>query len=264
MAFENTIRVIDIFFKVLTSFVVLAIFAFFVALYSTKASRLVFSDSAVYQDGQRIDKVTTANACDESGSSCLEDVLLLQGDIDLGMLIRLYLTDLSTYSTVCLDSPGGSVPITKRIMAKIRSEKLNTCLARTYTFQLKGNSFKKSHSGCESACAIAFLSGTQRISIGSGLTLNVHASGVNGTTIHTDHLYEYVYPEPSFYCLLDIIKTVPNRTMRSISTEQASMFGVFTRSLGKSVGNRVLSSKDELVLPNLWNLPSCRESVLRL
>lgn len=264
MTFEKTTRFLDIFFKVLTGLVVLTIIVFFVALYSTKASRLVFSDSAVYQDGQRIDKVITAKACDETGTSCLENVLLLQGNMDLGMLVRLYLTDLSKFRTVCLDSPGGSVPITKRIMAMIRSEKLNTCLARTYTFQLKENpSFKKSHSGCESACAVAFLSGIQRISIGSDLTLNVHASGVNGTTIHTDYLYEYVYPEPSFYCLLDIIKTVPNRTMRSISSEQASMFGVFTRSLGKSGGD-VLSATDELVLPNLWNLPNCRESVLRL
>lgn len=132
MTFEKTTRFLDIFFKVLTSLVVLTIIVFFVALYSTKASRLVFSDSAVYQDGQRIDKVITAKACDETGTSCLENVLLLQGNMDLGMLVRLYLTDLSKFRTVCLDSPGGSVPITKRIMAMIRSEKLNLFGAYLY------------------------------------------------------------------------------------------------------------------------------------
>jgi len=124
-------------------------------------------------EGLSLDNVMRADACDKSRRHCVKDVLLIRGMIGLQTyfdLKRLY--QQRTVKTICVDSPGGVVPMAVVIAKWIYANSLSTCMAELYL--LHEFSTQLVNAECHSACPLVLAAGKQRWSLGETPTVGVH------------------------------------------------------------------------------------------
>lgn len=125
-----------------------------------------------------IPKAMMASACTGDKLHCLENVLLIYGEIDEGTKVaieRLAERNPSlAVNSVCLSSPGGNVAVAVWLGRKIKDLKLSTCLADLYAVEGLED-IKKTR--CHSACGWILLSGKKRWQVGHEFSIALHHPG---------------------------------------------------------------------------------------
>lgn len=187
-------------------------------------------------DGTQVEvpQILFANACDENRSNCLNNVLLLQGNISMATVQELQNTNKS--DTVCVTGTGGDFSMAMVIVREIIFRRFNTCLARSFEIKSEQNRpIWIENESCTSNCPWLLTAGRERTVVGLGLKIGIHNSGtivgykfpripVNEedeevrTSIQRKHF--------EFY---DFVKTIPSKTMYYLSDSEVDRYNIFTR-----------------------------------
>lgn len=141
-------------------------------------------DDTVVIDGKETPKVVLADACNHSGTQCINDVVLVKGRINGGSVSALERFMAGRLNQpvkfICFDSGGGDVDYAYDISTRIRKSNLGTCLAERYI--IKGGKEKPLYSPqCGSACNFLLLSSANRVAIGRDFRVISHAAA---NTVH--------------------------------------------------------------------------------
>lgn len=122
-----------------------------------------------------LDKAIIAKACTGDGKTCIDDVILLSGYIDQGMIEKIeVLAKEHQVNTICFATRGGSKEAAIRIGEWINKTHRNTCMAEKYftTGDLIVNAPL-----CASACPYILAMGFERTALGSRFKIGIHSSG---------------------------------------------------------------------------------------
>lgn len=184
----------------------------------------------------KIPKLTLAKACNTQLSECVDDVLLVSGEINTATLKSI--SELSKQSldtdvdTLCLNSIGGSVETANLINEFVVNNNYNTCLASRYIIKDLGenntrNSLNEQvvvkHESCYSACPLVIATAKKRILLGDSFIIGVHSSGYKVfNKLHVDDdgdKYEKFisYEMMPFF---EFTRTVPSKYMYILSEHQ--------------------------------------------
>lgn len=158
--------------------VVLALLLF-VFTYIPLVPRLLGSTQSeavsVGNESTSLDKAIISKACTGDGKTCIDNVLLLSGYIDQGMIERIdYLTNAHKINTVCFATRGGSKEFAIKIGEWINKNHKNTCMAEKY---LTSNDLTIKSPLCASACPYLLAMGVERTALGSNFKIGIHSSG---------------------------------------------------------------------------------------
>lgn len=126
----------------------------------------------------RIDSVVFATACNSDGSTCIDNVLLIRGQIleSTKSALNVFVDEqkIKRNQIVCFDSPGGEVDRAIALGNWIYANGMDTCYAEKYV--LKDGIVIK-NTICNSACPFVFLMGHKRSLVGRRATFKIHHSG---------------------------------------------------------------------------------------
>jgi len=203
-----------------------------------------------------IPKMTIADACNIDLTDCIENVLVISGEINSATLKSL--EELSEDSlkiiphTVCLNSIGGRVENAIMINKFINESGLKTCLASRYRIKDLGKFSKKhssnvivKHKSCYSACPLIIASSESRILLGDSFKLGVHSSGFKiMEKIHVDvEGEEYLKFLPKqMIPFFEFTQTVPSENMYILSDYQVRTSKLFNKYRGARKGNVLFKS----------------------
>lgn len=146
-----------------------------------KDDRLIIkkSDSEIH-----LPKAAIAKACNREATYCIDDVLLILGEIsgttlsDLEELARTHGD--KEISTICFDSRGGNTAKSSVLGERILKNGLSTCMAERYFLDDKNGIRRElENTQCNSACSYLLLASNKRIAIGTHFKIATHSAGVN-------------------------------------------------------------------------------------
>lgn len=138
-----------------------------------------FQSETISVNGESLslDKAIIAKACNSDGKSCINNVLLLTGYIDEGMLKKVEeLANDHQVKTLCFASRGGSKEAAIKLGYWITKSHSNTCMAEKY---LTENGLTITNPVCASACPYILAMGEQRTALGSQYEIGIHSSGMS-------------------------------------------------------------------------------------
>ena len=138
---------------------------------------LGFNDTVSVKDGDKkidLDKALIVDACNEDKTTCLKDVILIQGRLDEGTISSIKKLKDVNNKTICFDSRGGNIDVATRIGSWIKENNFNTCLADKYIIKGKGTI---SSTICHSACPFILAMGNERTMVGENFKIGIHHSG---------------------------------------------------------------------------------------
>lgn len=122
-----------------------------------------------------LDKAIIAKACTEDGKTCIDDVLLLSGYIDEGMIKKIKsLANEHQVNTICFATRGGSKDAAIQIGEWINKTHKNTCMAEKYFTAVD---LTLTSPLCASACPYILAMGVERTALGSHFKIGIHSSG---------------------------------------------------------------------------------------
>lgn len=225
-----------------------------------EAERYVEMDTV---DGEKvkIPKMTFADACNIDDSECIENVLVISGEINSATLLSY--EELSKESlkielhTVCLNSIGGSVEAAVMINEFINKHDLNTCLASRYKIKDLGKFHKKydeiivKHKSCYSACPLIIASSGNRTLLGDSFVFGVHSSGYSiMDEIHVDvDGEEYLKFLPQeMKPFFEFTQTIPSQRMYILSDYQIQNFRVFNDYRGGKKDKKLFKTQSDCKL----------------
>ncbi len=135
----------------------------------------VYKESYQTKYGSESD-VFIGKVCDQTGSYCLDNVLIINSGINASLIkpLRELYANNSEIKTICINSNGGGLFATRDVILFIQENKLSTCIADKY-FE-NGIEIQLS-SRCNSACPLILMSATHRIRIGVDQSIYVHSAG---------------------------------------------------------------------------------------
>ena len=136
------------------------------------------SETVVIQgESHALNKAVIARACTHDGKTCIDDVLLVSGDLDEGSIGAIKQLDGNLQvDTVCFASRGGDKNAAIKIGQWIKSKHLNTCIAEKY---LTTDGVTMSSPLCASACPYILAMGHKRTALGRDFKIGIHNSGTN-------------------------------------------------------------------------------------
>ncbi|WP_306579263.1 hypothetical protein [Pseudomonas sp.] len=228
---------------VLTALVVL-FFTFTIIPSAYKSFGFNRSGEIATQAGKVVmDKALIAKACDRHEKACIDNVLLVSGDLDGGTIsaIKQLIADVGV-DTVCFNSRGGDKSTAIDIGKFIKRNKLNTCMAEKY-LTAKGDTITQRL--CASACPFVLAMGRKRTALGNDLRIGIHSSGtnldfglfmlrVNALDFVALHGYEAMLKQSNVVgsrahvkMLHDSLST-PFDGMRFLSTDEQKQYALFT------------------------------------
>jgi hypothetical protein len=158
-----------------TLLVLLFAFTFIPLIYKT----LGFSSSetiSVKNEPVTLDKALIAKACTRDEKNCIDQVLLVSGDLDRGTISAIKQLKGSSLQvdTVCFASRGGDKDVAIDIGEWIKKNHLNTCIAEKY---LTTDGITMNSPLCASACPYILAMGHKRTALGSNFRIGIHSSG---------------------------------------------------------------------------------------
>ncbi len=129
-------------------------------------------------------KATIAKACNRDETYCLDNVVLIVGEIsdstvsDVNKLLETWRD--KGITTVCFDTQGGNIHDASSLGQWILKNGLSTCMAETYFIKDKNDKPRQLiNTKCDSACNYLLLASNTRIAIGQSYKIATHSAGVN-------------------------------------------------------------------------------------
>lgn len=208
---------------------------------STKRDFILLSES-----GAKLSKVQFADACDNEEIHCLNNVVLIIGEINRGTVNALKdfikINSNSDASYICFDSPGGQIESAQIISEIILAGKMGTCLAEKYVIKNKERN-KLVHPKCASVCNYLLLASTNRVAVGKNISFITHSAGVTisfcfceltygSRFAHRLLLEQFIYTvkdkeRDQHLAFLTLGETIPNSAAYRLSQDELIRYAIF-------------------------------------